>query len=313
MRLAFAETLINLAERDERILLLTADLGYLVLDDFIRKFPGRFYNLGVAEQNMIGVATGLAEAGFIPFVYSISTFASLRPYEFIRNGPIRHHLPVRIVGVGGGFDYGVSGVTHHGLEDIGVLRIQPRLALVVPADGPQTRNAILSTWNLPGPVYYRLGKDDRAVVPGLEGRFELGRAQSLGNGRDVLFVVVGSLAVDVVEAMEILSGQGIYSSMLVVSSFNPAPEADLIEALLGKPQGFAKVFTVENHYIHGGVGSWVSEVIATQGITCRVVRCGIDQQPGGISGSPAYLNKLNGLSSSGLVTKVLSELNNRKG
>src|SRR5919107_1896887 len=104
MRAAFAATLTELAERDERILLLTGDLGFMALEPFSRRFPDRFFNVGVAEQNMVGLATGLAEAGFIPFVYSIVTFASLRPYEFIRNGPILHQLPVRIVGIGGGFE-----------------------------------------------------------------------------------------------------------------------------------------------------------------------------------------------------------------
>src|SRR5262245_38555337 len=109
MRRAFVTTLTELAARDPRILLLTGDLGYLALEPFVERFPGRFFNVGVAEQNMIAVATGLAEAGFLPFVYSIAPFAALRPYEFIRNGPVLHQLPVRVVGVGAGFDYGHNG------------------------------------------------------------------------------------------------------------------------------------------------------------------------------------------------------------
>src|SRR3972149_3095847 len=111
MRIAFTKTLAELAEQDPRILLLTGDLGYMALEPFSERFPDRFFNVGVAEQNMVGLATGLAEAGFIPFLYSIVTFASLRPYEFIRNGPILHRLPVRIAGVGGGFEYGHNGPT----------------------------------------------------------------------------------------------------------------------------------------------------------------------------------------------------------
>src|SRR5437588_2280331 len=129
MRDAFVGTLAELAERDHRVVLLTGDLGFGVLESFSERFPDRFFNVGVAEQNMVGLATGLAEAGFIPFVYSIVTFASLRPYEFIRNGPILHRLPVRIVGVGGGFEYGPQGASHHGLEDVGVMRVQPGIAV----------------------------------------------------------------------------------------------------------------------------------------------------------------------------------------
>src|SRR5689334_9912455 len=160
----------------------------MALEPFADRFPDRFINVGVAEQNMVGLATGLAEAGFLPFLYSIVTFASLRPYEFIRNGPVLHHLPVRIAGVGGGFEYGSAGPTHHGLEDVGIMRIQPGLTVIAPADYRQTRTALLATWDLPGPVYYRLGKDDRTVVPGLEGQFELGRAQVIREGNDLLIV-----------------------------------------------------------------------------------------------------------------------------
>src|SRR5438067_3211269 len=159
MRRAFTNTLVELAEHDPRIMLLTGDLGYLALEPFSERFPDRFFNVGVAEQNMVGLATGLAEAGYVPFVYSITPFATLRPYEFIRNGPILHHLPVRIVGVGGGFEYSHAGLTHHGLEDVGVMRVQPGMGVIAPADHEQTVTAMEATWDLPGPVYYRLGKD----------------------------------------------------------------------------------------------------------------------------------------------------------
>src|SRR5438477_3970004 len=129
MRRAFTNTLVELAEHDPRIMLLTGDLGYLALEPFSERFPDRFFNVGVAEQNMVGIATGLAEAGFIPFVYSIVTFATLRAYEFIRNGPILHRLPVRIFGIGGGFEYGSGGPTHYGLEDVAVMRTQPGISV----------------------------------------------------------------------------------------------------------------------------------------------------------------------------------------
>ncbi|HEY7818764.1 MAG TPA: 1-deoxy-D-xylulose-5-phosphate synthase, partial [Vicinamibacteria bacterium] len=173
MRAAFAATLAELAERDGRILLLTGDLGYKALEPFSERFPRRFFNVGVAEQNMVGLATGLSESGFLPFVYSIATFASLRAYEFIRNGPVAHDLKVRIVGVGGGFDYGPAGFTHHGLEDVGVLRLQPGLTVMAPADSEQTRSILRDTYDRPGPFYYRLSKDDRLSVKDLGGRFAL--------------------------------------------------------------------------------------------------------------------------------------------
>src|ERR1044071_7254868 len=134
MRKAFLTALAEIAERDPRVVLLTGDLGFMAMEPFRERFPERFFNVGVAEQNMVGVATGLAEAGFIPFVYSIMPFAVLRPYEFIRNGPIQHQLPVLIVGVGGGFEYGHNGLSHYGLEDIAVMRVQPGISVFAPAD-----------------------------------------------------------------------------------------------------------------------------------------------------------------------------------
>src|SRR5436190_21477303 len=113
MRAAFARTLGELAAEDERVVLLTADLGFMVWEPFAERFPDRFFNVGVAEQNMLGMATGLAESGFVPFAYSIATFASMRAYEFFRNGAALHGFPVRLVGVGAAFDYGLNGITHY--------------------------------------------------------------------------------------------------------------------------------------------------------------------------------------------------------
>jgi len=184
---------------------LTGDLGFTVLEPFRDAFPKRFFNVGVAEQNMAGIATGLAEAGFIPFFYSIVTFAVLRPYEFIRNGAILHQLPVRIVGIGGGFEYGSAGITHYGLEDIALMRAQPGITVISPADSAQARNAILRSWDLPGPVYYRLSKDDRIVVGGLNGEFALGRAQLVKKGKGVAVISMGSISAEVMAAAEKLS------------------------------------------------------------------------------------------------------------
>ncbi len=301
MRGAFAKTVTELAERDPRVLLLTADLGYMALEVFSDKFPERFINVGVAEQNMVGVATGLADAGFVPFLYSIVTFASLRPYEFIRNGPILHQLPVRIVGVGGGFEYGPAGPTHHGLEDVGVMRVQPGITVIAPADYAQTCAAIRATWDLPGPVYYRLGKDDKAVVPNLDGRFELGRAQIIREGGDLLLIAMGGIAPEVAAAAEALDAQGIRSTVVVVASLNPAPVDDLA-ALLAR---FPVALTVEAHYVVGGVGSLVSEVVAEHGLACRVIRCGVRETPDGITGSQRYLQQAHGLSREAIVETAL--------
>jgi transketolase len=304
MRGTFIKTLVSLAEQEPRLLLLTGDLGYTVVEPFAERFPDRFFNVGVAEQNMIGLATGLAEAGFIPFAYSIATFASLRPYEFIRNGPVLHHLPVRIVGVGGGFEYGSAGITHYALEDLGVMRLQPGLAVIAPADYAQARTALLATWDAPQPIYYRLGKDDQTTIPALAGRFALAEAQMIREGADLLFIATGTIVGEVLQAAEALAGHGLNCTVLVVASLSPPPQQDLL-ALLPR---FPLVVTVEAHYVVGGLGSLVSEIVAGAGLACRVIRCGVETMPAGLSGGPDYLHRRHGISSQALIELVRQEL-----
>lgn len=304
MRAEFVQSIVELAEENPAILLLTADIGYAVLEPFVERFPKRFFNVGVAEQNMVGLATGLAIEGYVPFVYSIVNFSALRPYEFIRNGPVYHRLPVRIVGVGEAFDYGAAGPTHFGPEDVGVMRLQPELTVVAPADGEQTRRALRQTWDLPGPIYYRLGKGNNAPIKGLNGCFEIGRLHIVREGADFLFVCMGSIASAVVEAAEQLAEQGLDGTVAVVSSFNPSPAKDLCELL---PR-FPSVFTVEEHYLTGAVGSLVCETVAENRLPCRVVRLGIKSLSGKKLGRRNFMLEEQGLSADQIVARVLNTL-----
>jgi transketolase len=304
MRKAFIQTLVELAKNDPRIMLLTGDLGFMVVEPFAEQFPDRFINVGVAEQNLVGVATGLAEAGFIPFVYSIVTFAVLRSYEFFRNGPVFHQLPVRLVGIGGGIEYSSNGATHWGLEDIGVLRVQPGLQIIIPADSDQARTAIKATWNLPGPVYYRFCKNDAAIIPRLNGKFEVDRLQIVREGDDVLFLTVGNIVSEALTAAEDLSTHNVQAAVGIISSLNPAPTLDLIRIL----QHYSVVVTVEAHFINGGLGSLIAEIIAEHQINIRLVRCGVNEVPDGISGSQKYMYKKYGISWETLAKTALSEI-----
>jgi transketolase len=283
---------------------MTADLGFMVLEEFAKAHPSRFFNVGVAEANMIGLATGLAASGFIPFTYSIATFASMRCYEQIRNGPVLHCLPVRIVGVGGGFEYGHAGYTHHALEDLGIARIQPGLTVIAPADHLQASAAIRMTYDLPGPIYYRLGKRDDYLLPGLEGRFRLGRVETLRTGSDILILTVGSISAEAVKAAELLVLQGIQATVCVVSSLRPAPVEDLV-GLLAR---FRVTVTVEEHYSEGGLGSLVSEIAAESASICRVVRCGVKAMPSSVCGSEACLREASGLGADGILKSAMAAL-----
>lgn len=299
MRKALIRSLTKLAARDERVILLTGDLGYMVIEEFVEAFPKQFINVGAAEQNMVGIATGLAEAGFIPFVYSIAPFAALRPLEFIRNGPVYHRLPVRIVGIGQGVEYGYNGHSHFGVDDVGVLRTQPGLTIIAPADDDQAAAAIEQTHTLTGPIYFRLSKDTFCISE-LAGQFELGRAQIIGNGRDVLLISSGAITRDVLQAARLLGDQGLAATILVISSIAPAPIADLVAAL----STHKLAFTIESHYTTGGVGSLAAEVVADHGLNVRIVRLGFDYLLNQAIGSAQFLHAANGLSAEKIALHV---------
>lgn len=291
MRHAFIQSLEEIAARDPRVVLLTADLGYGVLERFATRLPAQFINVGVAEQNMIGIATGLAEGGYLPFAYSIASFASLRAYEFIRNGPILQRLPVRIVGIGGGTDYAHQGLTHYALEDLAVMRAQPSLTVIAPADGHQARAALAATWDSPRPVYYRLGKDELPPLAGLDGRFDAAGVETVMAGKDLVFVAVGPAAYDTLAAATALAGQHISCAVVVVACLNPPPVA----ALAGVLSRFQLAITVESHYLTGGLGSLVCEVVATEGLRCRVERVGVTETPASGTGSAEFMKHRHGL------------------
>lgn len=303
MRNAFIGAVLEIAERDRRVVFLTGDLGFTVLEPIAERLGDRFMNVGVAEQNMVGMATGLAEAGMVPFVYSIGTFAAMRPYEFIRNGPLLHSLPVRIVGVGAGLDYGHNGVTHYALEDVAIMRAQPDMTIIAPADAPQAVAAAHATVAIGGPIYFRIGKTSAAVAE-LNGRFELGRLALIGEGRDVVLVALGSVAGEAVAARELLEQRGIDATVAVVASVQPAPVEDLIELLADQ----RLVVTVEAHYRTGGLGSLVAEVIAEHGLQCRFKRRAVGEMPRGVTGTAAFLNNMHGLSAGSLTESIATEL-----
>jgi transketolase len=303
MRDDFIAELAELAADDERVVLLTGDLGYMVLDAFSSRFPERFFNVGVAEQNMLGMATGLAEAGFVPFVYSIATFATLRPYEFVRNGAVLHELPVRIVGVGGGFDYGFNGITHFALEDYALMRTQPDLMVVAPADSAQARAALRATSDRSGPIYFRIGKRGDAIA-GLNARFVPGELQTIGEGADVALIAIGSIAREAQRAAVLLAQEGISAGVVVVSTFNPSPTDDLAELLSEVPLAIS----VETHYRNGGLGSLVAETIAERGLDCRLIRAGVECVPRGLAGSQQFLEDRFGLSAARLAATTQAAL-----
>ena len=193
MRAAFIETMLDLAEHEERIWLLCGDLGYSVLERFAERFPGRFVNVGVAEQNMTGVAAGLALSGKIVFTYSIANFPIMRCLEQIRNDICYHDLNVKIVAVGGGFAYGSAGYSHHALEDLVIMRSLPNMTVLAPGDPTEARLAIRAVLSHTGPCYMRFGKAGEPTVHPTEPHFEIGHVIPMRSGTDALVVSTGGM------------------------------------------------------------------------------------------------------------------------
>src|SRR3954470_17523784 len=193
MRMSFIEALCEAAARDARVHLLTADLGYSVVEPFAAAFPRRFTNVGVAEQNLIGVAAGLALCGKCVFVYSIANFPTLRCLEQVRNDVCYHQADVKIVAVGGGLAYGPQGYTHHGVEDLAIMRALPGMTVVAPGDPIETRLATRALARQPGPAYLRLGKAREPAVHASPPRFRLGRAIRVRAGRDATLISTGTM------------------------------------------------------------------------------------------------------------------------
>jgi transketolase len=307
MRSTFMRALTELAAEDERVVLLTGDLGWGTIERFAARFPGRFLNVGVAEQNMAGLASGMARDGLVPYIYSIATFATMRCYEQFRNGAALHNLPVRLIGIGGGFSYGHAGPTHYALEDLAILRTQPSVAVIAPADAAQARAVLRSMAGHSGPVYFRVDKNERPDLAGLAGRFALGRPERIRTGVDVLLLSTGSITYEVLKAAELLAAAGPSAAVAVMAHLPFEPSADLVELLSGYPA----VITVEEASTAGGLGSLVAESIARAGLRCRLVPLGVSRPLPSASGSTAYMRRLAGLSPESIAQEAAALIRRR--
>ncbi len=306
MRTAFIETLERLAEADSRIVLMTGDLGFGVLNDYRERFPDQFYNVGVAEQNMAGVAAGLAMTGHVVFTYSIANFPILRCLEQVRNDICYHEANVKIVSVGGGMAYGALGPSHHATEDLAICRALPGLAVVAPADPVEVEKLVPQIASTPGPAYLRLGRAGELRIHAEDAEIELGQPTVVREGEDVLLLSAGGILAEVVRAADELSEEGISAAVISVHSLAPLDSDSLCE----RAARFPVVITCEEHTVVGGLGGAVSEILMEAGIRAVFRRFGLRNRfPEGV-GSHEYLRQANGIdadSLSDLVRSMLTE------
>jgi transketolase len=301
MRDVFIERLSALAERDPRIFLITGDLGFGVLTRFEECFPRQFMNAGVAEQNMTGLATGLALEGRVVFTYSIGNFPTLRCLEQIRNDAAYHDANVNVVSVGGGFSYGALGMSHHAMEDLSIMRAIPGVTVVAPGDDWETAESVSALITQPGTTYLRLDKSTagRTERPGEV--FHLGRARQLRDGDVATIVSTGGILATVLSAADKLATEGTACRVLSLHTIKPLDT----ESLIAAARETGGIVTVEEHVVEGGLGGATAEALLDAGVMPKAfARIGLRGGFASVVGSQTYLRKKYGMAEDDIIAAV---------
>jgi transketolase len=265
MRNAFAQEITKIAHERDDVVLLSGDIGNRLFDKFKEAAPGRFFNCGVAEANMIGVAAGMAASGLRPVCYTIASFLTYRVIEQIRLDLGYHHQKVILVGTGAGLSYASLGSTHHSVEDMGMLRLVPGLAVIAPGDENELRPALRAAFDYPGPVYIRIGKKGEPVVHSSEPDFRIGKAIEVRRGDVAWILSLGNTLPLALEAAQELEAQGIRCGVASMGSLKPL-DTEFLAAVFGSAKVIA---TMEEHSVLGGLGTAAAEWLAAQGNKAR--------------------------------------------
>lgn len=308
MRPAFAKRLNELAGKNEDIFLLIGDVGFSVFEKFATEFPDRFFDAGVAEQNMIGVAAGLALSGKTVFIYSIIPFAMMRCLEQIRNDLCMQELNVKIVGMGAGLHYGPSGPTHHGTEDISLMRSLPQMTIISPSTAEESAQAITEAMTIHGPVYIRISKSYGSYKDYQQKQLSLNRGVSISNGTDVTIVATGSIVYQLLEVVSNLETAGLSVRLLNIRMLKPIDK----EIILKAAAETRYVFTVEEHNITGGLGSAVAEIIVESEFNPCFARIALPDIFIKDVGSRQNLLERHSLTAAAVTEKIIKKVENAK-
>ena len=301
VRDSFIRTLISLADKDPRIVLMTGDLGFGVLEEFEARFPQRYFNAGVAEQNLAAVASGLAMEGHVVFTYSIGNFPTLRCLEQLRNDALYHEAPVKVVCIGGGFSYGPLGMSHHATEDLSIMRALPNLTISAPATAFETTQIVEEIARRPGASYLRIERGSPDFVDSGAVPFTFGKARQLREGRDFCVIAAGGITVEAVRAAEQLSALGIQCRVLSMHTLKPF-DADTVLRAAAETGG---IVTVEENTVIGGLGGAVAEACLEGGVPPRRFhRIGMRDQFSVVVGDQAFLRCHYGMDATAIVSAV---------
>ncbi len=302
MRSIFNKTLLELAKNDPRIHMILADIGYGEIEPFRDAFPDRYYNVGVAEQNMTGVACGVAMEGNIAVTYSIANFPTLRCLEQIRNDVCYHNANVKIVIIGGGVSYGPLGVSHHSTEDIAILRALPNIVVCVPCDTKEAEAATRAMIAHDGPFYYRCGYKNEKDIHDGPIHFQLGRAIRVQDGGDVALFFTGPIGYDAKLACEkVKKEHGIDVRLISLHTIKPIDRAEIVAAA----RDIGKIITLEEHNLSGGMGSAVAEVLADEGAVCKFKRMALPDVNVSLVGSQEWLRGQYGLDADSIAAQIV--------
>jgi len=301
---AFVQGMIRETARDPRVMLITGDLGFGALEPYEERFPKNFLNAGVSEQNMIGVAAGLAKSGRIPFVYSIANFPTFRCLEQIRVDVCYHQLSVNIVSVGAGLGYGTLGYTHHAIEDLSVMRALPGMRVLSPSNSKDVSDSLRLVVSKPGPSYIRLAKGGSSTSALVEPE-ELEPVRLLRQGQRILLLTTGEISQEVAEWAS--GSSGVFSKIAVAS-------VQMIKPMnLGKlVNDFEAIVTLEEHSLTGGLNSAVLEFLRDRETFIPVLGLGIADAVSHEVGSQSHLRSLAGLDSQS-VEKRIEDFTRRNG
>lgn len=304
MRTTFIKTLIEEARKDDRIFIITPDLGFSVLEEFENEFPDRFLNVGIAEANAVGIATGLALSGKIVYIYSIIPFVTMRPFEQIRLDLAYMNTNVRLVGVGAGITYGAAGATHHAIEDIAIMRALPNMTVISPCDPWEVENVVRETISHNGPIYFRLAKKGEPTISDIQTKFNLGKANIIHEGKDICIIFTGNASDIALKAYDSLEEKGISVKLASIYSIKPF-DFEFIYSVLESGQ---PIFTIEEHSVIGGLGSMISEYIAESGFNPIFKRFALPDEFSHYVGDQMYIREQFGFTSKNIVNVILEKL-----
>lgn len=304
MRNAFADEMTQLAKTDSRLVLLSGDIGNKLFDKFKSVDESRFYNCGVAEANMMGVAAGMALSGLRPFVYTITPFTTTRCFEQIRVDACYHHVPVVIVGTGSGLSYAELGPTHHSLEDMAILRTLPGMRVLAPCDATELRLALRAVLNDDSPTYIRIGKKGEPDIHQAPPEFKIGKAIVIRPGNDVSLMCAGNMMGETIKASELLAAAGVSAEVVSFHTVKPLDTGYLAHAA----SKFRLLAAIEEHSIIGGFGSAVAEWKAASGVSTPQLAFGTRDEFMHEVGSQEYARNKYGLTAKNIAEKVLSAL-----